>query len=197
MQSVLDSRWKRVCLVCLLYVGFFATNKKFLEPGLKHFANGTHKEMSTLGLCDLFPLLSPLINQLCRQEEGKRSHFISTDFDRSGSGARGKPVYVPSQKELGTRCSVSVFHLIWDTKWWGTDLAKITSLSHSYSNAVVDLCLSATPRCVFDDSQHCLANKKQYIVIGSAHRLLYFPYTRSSTDVFSLVPGLPLMLWEK
>lgn len=71
--------------------------------------------MSTLGFVVSFLTKSSNQTAVCVGKK-KRSHFISTDFGRSGTGARGKPVYVPSQKELGMRYSVSVFHLIWDIK---------------------------------------------------------------------------------
>lgn len=54
MLLVLDNGWKKACLAYLLYVGSFATSKKPLEPDLKDVVDGTHTEMSTLGICDLF-----------------------------------------------------------------------------------------------------------------------------------------------
>ena len=51
---LLDNGWKKAGLAYLFYVSSFATDKKPLEPGLKDIGNGTHTEVSTLSICDVF-----------------------------------------------------------------------------------------------------------------------------------------------
>lgn len=62
-------------MVCLLFVDFFVTNKKFLEPGLQHIVNGTDIVMSTLGFVVSFLTKSSNQTAVCAGKKKERDHI--------------------------------------------------------------------------------------------------------------------------